>query len=179
MRKTTAYARKRARQGLPSDPSVLWGRDYGVWARAIVNQKPFEDEANAPEADAILANARLKLQKVLDRLVPSDDVDPHDLLAHVVGISQIRALDIGKRSDEEGRQQASDVIATLNAAAKGLHRMRDRWEKTKVWGLDGPAINSMKEAMDIYELILRNSTPAQMEHAQSVRLEQLKRLQKP
>lgn len=178
MKKTTAYARKRARQGLPSDPSVLWGRDYGVWARAIGKQKPFDDSANAHDADTIMANARLQLQRLLDRLVPAGDVEPHDLLAHVVGISQIRALDIGKNSDAQGKQQASDTIQALNEASQGLHRMRARWESSQVWGLDGPAITALKEAMDIYETLLRNSTPQQMEDAQTVRLATLKRMKK-
>ena len=179
MKKTTAYARKRARQGLPGDPSVLWSRDYGVWARAIVVRKAYDDEANTQDADAIMANVRFHLQRLLDRLVPAGDVEPHDLMAHVVGVAQIRSLDIGKNSDAQGKQQASDTIQALNEASQGLHRMRARWESSQVWGLDGPAITALKDAVDIYETILRNSTPQQMEHAQTVRLNSLQRMKKP
>ena len=66
---------------------------------------------------------------------------------------------------------------SLNTAAEALQRCRERWEKLGKWGLDGPGLVALREAIDIYEAILRASSPQQMENAQMVRLDQVKRLQ--
>lgn len=61
-----------------------------------------------------------------------------------------------------------------DAAAQGLLRARERHDRTGRWGLDGPAIEPLRESMDIYETVLGASSVMQMEQAQTVRLASLK-----
>lgn len=174
MRKTSAYARKRRGQGL--DAHGWANAKQYAWLKAINISRPYDDESildEVPTAEIVekaIINARLTLKMLAEGAVKPDDTDQHDLMAHVIGMAQIRMLDIGG----EG---ASAVMGTLNTAAQALQRMRNRWERLRTWGLDGPGIVAMREAVDIYEAILRASSPRQMERAQMVRLDQVKRLQ--
>ena len=172
MKKTSTYARKRRMHGMVAHRHP----DQYAWLKVIKTSRPYDGESLLDEvptddvADQAIINARLTLKMLIDGTVAVDDTDQHDLMAHVIGIAQIRTLDIGGSG-------ANDVLATLNTAAQALSRCRARWEKLRKWGLDGPGIVAMREAVDIYEAILRASSPRQMEHAQMVRLDQVKRMQ--
>lgn len=174
MKKTSAYARKRRVQGMAAHGYA--NANQYAWLKVIKTSRPYDDESLLDEvptddaADRAIINARLTLKMLTDGTVATDDTDQHDLMAHVIGIAQIRTLDMGGSS-------ANDVLATINTAAAALARCRARWEKLGKWGLDGPGIVAMREAVDIYEAILRASSPKQMERAQMVRLDQVKRMQ--
>lgn len=174
MKKTSAYARKRRAQGLGAHGWA--GANQYAWLKVINTSKPYGDESILDEvptgeiADTVIINARLTLKMLTEGAVHPDDTDQHDMLAHVIGLAQIRTLDIGGDG-------AGAVLDTLNTAAQALLRMRERWERLRTWRLDGPGIVAMREAVDIYEAILRASSPQQMEKAQMVRLDQVKRLQ--
>lgn len=174
MKKTTSYARKRKTQNI--SPCGYAGANQFAWLKIIKTSRPYDSESifdevpTAEVAESAILNARLALQKLTDGAVDADETDPHDMMGHVIGISQIRTLDIGGSI-------ANDVMTTLNMAAQALIRCRERWERLNRWGFDGPGIQIMREAVDIYEAILRASSPQQMEHAQMVRLDQVKQLQ--
>jgi hypothetical protein len=71
--------------------------------------------------------------------------------------------------------QAVDVLDTADAA---LLRTRIRWEETRVWGFDGPALAEIAEGLDLFEEVATNSSPMQMHNAMLERnrlVEQLKR----
>lgn len=55
------------------------------------------------------------------------------------------------------------------AANEALKRIRERRDRTGSWALDGPAITELLEAVDLYQEILMNSSPAQMAKAAKVR----------
>ncbi len=174
MKKTSAYARKRRAMGLHAQGHA--GANQYAWLKAIKISRPYDNESildevpTAEVADKAIINARMTLRMLADGSVQPDDTDQHDLMAHVIAMAQIRTLDIGGAA-------ADAVMDSLNAAAQAMLRCRSRWEKLGKWGLDGPGLVALREAIDIYEAILRASSPQQMENAQMVRLDQVKRLQ--
>lgn len=165
-RKTSVYSRKRAQQG-------RWGFARNAWLAAVQRCQSFDappvagEAPSAETANHIMAKAHLHLEAMLTGNVTASDTETHDYLAHIVGIAQIRTLDIGG-------PLANQVMADLNDAALALRRARDRWERLGKWGLDGPGRQALPVAIDHYDAILRASSPQQMENAQTVRLEQLK-----
>lgn len=174
-RKTSKYIRKRTGQGRVENGGVMFkpnawvariGYSRGYCGESIVGEMPTSEIANSA-----IQNAQMALQKLINRAVESSDIEPHDLLAHCIGITQIRVLDMGG-------EDANGVMQRLNQAARALLRTRQRWDATNEWGLDGPAINDLRDAIDIYEVILRSSSPNLMEHAQNIRLDQVQRLQR-
>jgi hypothetical protein len=174
MKKTTAYARKRRAAGFSANGHGKLN-EY-AWLRTIKICRSYDDESILDEvptgeiATNAIVNARTALQKMLDCAIDPDDTDPHDMLAHVIGMAQIRTLDIGGTG-------ANAFMEILNEAAQALGRARERWQRLRKWGLDGPGIEPMKTAVDIYESILLASSPKQMEHAQMIRLDQVKNMQ--
>lgn len=176
-RKTSTYARKRARQGLPSNARVPTDRDREQWAQTVISSRDYTHESNRADFDRIMANIRLQLERITSGAVPKDDVEPHDLLAHVIGITQIRLHDIGLTGTDSDKAQAGTAIDELNQATRAIKCMRERWQRTGTWGLDGPGIMLVRYAIDTYEEVLSVSTPRQMELAQARRLAQIKKAQ--
>lgn len=137
---------------------------------AIASRQPM-GEAKPHEVQRILLKAHLHLDMLERGLVPSGDEETHDYLCHVVGIAQIRVCDIGMANKASGGiDAANELLLTLNAAAQGLLRARERHAKAGKWGLDGPALDPLRGALDIYETVLSASSAQQMEEAQGVRL---------
>ncbi len=147
-----------------------------AWLGQIKASAGYSDESIAGElptsmvANKAMLGARMALQKITEGLAASDDVDSHDMLAHCIGIAQVRIHDIGG-------VDANNVMTDLNAGAKALNRAKQRWQQTGKWGLDGPGIYELRIALEIYEVVLRSSSPQLMENAQNFRLEKLKKLQ--
>lgn len=170
-RKTSKFIRKRVGQGRVEGGVVVYRPN--AWLEKIMNSRQYEDESICGEtpmsqiADAAIDHAQLALHRLINRNVAPTETEPHDLMAHCIGVTQIRVLDMGG----EG---ANDAVTRLNQAAMGLQRARDRWERTSQWGLDGPAITDLRDALSIYEVILRGSSPQLMEDAQNRRLARVK-----
>ena len=140
---------------------------------AIVARQPM-GIALPREVTRIMLKAGMHLDMLVRGLVPAGDEETHDYLCHVVGVSQIRVMDVGLANKANGGiATANELLLTLNAAAQGLLRARERHGKTGAWGLDGPAIEALRGSLDIYEEVLRASSAMQMEHAQGARLRAL------
>lgn len=173
-RKTSKFMRTRLAQGRIENGFVVTKRN--AWLSAIKFSRGYDDESIAGEqpssaiADAAMERANAALQGFIDRTIKPADTEPHDLIAHCIGITQIRVLDMGG-------VDANNAMTRLNLAAASLLRSRQRWERTSQWGLDGPAITDLRDALDIYEVILRGSSPMLMEQAQMVRLDRVKQMQ--
>ena len=90
------------------------------------------------------------------------DNGPYDLVVHAVNISYVRALQIGGVHN-------NPMLPVLSAAEHALGRCLDRFHRTGQWGLDGPAISELTEALELYEQIVTMSSPQQMEHAVEVK----------
>lgn len=141
----------------------------------IESRRPM-GEALPHEVQRILLKAHSHLDMLERGLVPAGDEETHDYLCHVIGIAQIRVCDIGMANKASGGiASANELLLTLNAAAQGLMRARERHAKTGRWGLDGPAIEPLRASLEIYEQVLSASSAQQMEQAQGVRLASLQR----
>jgi len=141
----------------------------------IASRQPM-GEAKPGEVQRILLKSHSHLDLLERGLVPAGDEETHDYLCHVVGVSQIRVCDIGMANKAAGGIDAANhLLLTLNAAAKGLLRARERHAKGGKWGLDGQAIEPLRASLEIYEQVLNASSAQQMEQAQGVRLASLQR----
>lgn len=139
----------------------------------ITSRQPM-GEAKPHEVRRIMLKAHSHLDMLERGLVPTGDEETHDYLCHVVGIAQIRVCDIGMANKAGGGiDAANELLLTLNAAAQGLLRARERHTKNGKWGLDGPAIEPLRASLEIYEEVLNASSAQQMEGAQGVRLRYL------
>lgn len=153
MRKTSTYARKRAMRTV---------NDYQIHGLDRVIGRCQQYDGNSVfSPDEHLLPVRLALQCLIDRSVPGSDIRNHDTLAHAIGEAEVRYLEIGGRDNP--------AMPILIKAGKALNRARDRWERLGVWGLDGPAIQELKDGVDLYEQVLLMSTPQQMHDAAMIR----------
>lgn len=173
-RKISPYMRKRLAQGKVQHGEVMFKPN--AWLDRLKHSTSYTDETFGGEeptskiADRVMTEARIALTCITDGTAGAGDTECHDMLAHCIGIAQIRILDIGGPG-------ASNIMADLSEASQGLYRARERWQRTGKWGFDGPAMQSVYHAIDTYEIILRSSSPLQMENAQHIRLERVKKLQ--
>lgn len=181
-RKTSKFVRKRKAQGMVIGGHIVFKPN--AWLERISHSRGYSGESFAGEtptdqvADGVMARARMALYRLENGQITKDDAEPHDLLAHSIGIAQIRVHDIAAADPTPAAiATANELIHRLNDGAMTLSRVRERWEKTSKWGLDGPGIVHLRDSLDIYEEILRASTPRQMEDAQMVRLDKLKKQQ--
>jgi oligoribonuclease NrnB/cAMP/cGMP phosphodiesterase (DHH superfamily) len=55
-----------------------------------------------------------------------------------------------------------------------LRRMTDRHRQHGRWGLDGEGMRAIAEGLEVYEEILSNSSPAQMQRAVDQRMRVLR-----
>jgi len=150
-KKTSTYARKRAMRQRVSDPPI-----HGL---DLVTGRCQQYEVNTVfNPDAHLLPVRLALQSLMDRTVPADDVRTHDTIAYAIGEAEVRYLEIGGRDN-------NPAMPIIIKAGHALNRARERWKRLGVWGLDGPAIQELKDGIELYEQVLLVSTPQQMHDA--------------
>lgn len=160
MRKTTRHGRKLKRLGITSsgqEKEVARMVTHYKLAQTMAMHRPYDDPANVPDADRIMAEVRLDLYKLENGLVESGDYTHFYSLCDAIGSAQMRASEI------DGDNSAPMTL--LNAAGRALHRCWKRRESAEKWGLDGPAIGALADGIEVYEAILRESTPAQMRAA--------------
>jgi hypothetical protein len=81
----------------------------------------------------------------------------YDVLIVAFGEAKIRYAQIACNENP-----AVDVLDTADAS---LLRTRIRWEKTGVWGFDGPALAEIADGLDLFEEVATNSSPMQMHNA--------------
>lgn len=162
-RKTSAYARKLRRTG---DRATFNG---AAWLNTIERCRPYSDQPVPGSWLAPNIGAAVKmdikihdaLQRLLDHKTAADNTEDHDLMAHALGVAEIRALQIGGINNP--------ARPALRAGGQALARMRARWERLHTWGLDGPGRADLVAAIDVYSQILAASSPAQMAHATQLR----------
>lgn len=163
-RKMSAYARKMRRQ---PEKSVYQG---AAWFNTIQRCRQYSDEpppgvpaaGNIALAISAQAQVRRALNRLLDHQVASDDVEPHDLLSHAIGITVIRSLQIARTAD-------NPTLPITRAATEALLSVRARWERLGKWGVNATERQALIDAVDAYEAILLASSPAQMDKAARIR----------
>lgn len=172
MKKTTAYAKKRRRQG-----SIY---NAGEWLNAIQRCRQYTDEpipgSELEGTQDAATKAELLVRQALDDLMnhrrSADCEQEFDRLAHAVGVAMIRALQI------ESDEAKNPAIPILKAGTLALKRAIERFRANGAWGLDGPGRIELPDAIDVYAEILRNSSPAQMQHATDERLKIILNMEK-
>jgi hypothetical protein len=164
VKKTTKFARKRAHNG---------GLYNGAaWKNAIDRVRPFDDEplpgfySTAEAASKAEVLVRKALQSLLDCVAPADTENAHDVLAHALGVTVIRALQI--------QPIDNPMIPVLKAGTDAVKRAIERFEKTGAWGLDGPGRGELVDAVEVYATVLNASSPAQMTKATDERMKILR-----
>jgi hypothetical protein len=186
-RKTSAYARKRAKQ--PQLLNKAYAEEVGRarFLDAIRHSRPYADDAMTPgDAECIAPNVAakrtevmLQLHSALDGLLscrpPVDPFIDFTRLKHAMQISAIRTIemiygnkkrDIFPRIDlTELNQDQRHAAQLIYDANKALNRAYDRWKDGKGYGLDGEGRVKLVEAVELYEVIFLNSTPKQIQHA--------------
>lgn len=105
---------------------------------------------------------RKALQTLLDCSLPDDPEHEHDVLAHALGVSVIRALQI--------KPLDNPMLPILKDGTDALRGAINRYSKGRTWGLDGEGRIALMEAIDLYAQILHMSSPAQMTKATQERI---------
>lgn len=161
-RKTSTYARKMRRQPERS------GFNGAEWINTVQRCRAYTDEAIPgawnPDGGQTMTAARgtaLRVRAAYDAIklgqVKPDDVEPHDLLAHALGVAWLRAIDIAGDDTAD-----NPMLPILKAATEAVMRMTERRKRLNVWGFDGPGLLEVADGLAIYEEILFSSSPAQM-----------------
>lgn len=115
---------------------------------AITACQPF------PEAE--VTRILLKVHAAFEHLSSGgSDVDQFDRMAAVLNVGMVRSEGIG----EQG-------VAVFKAAQAALMECDELLGRHKRFGFTGPGLEAMKEAIALYEDLLRASTPRQMAQAQ-------------
>ena len=163
MRKTSTYARKLRAQGGPVH--TFNGAEWiNTINRVRSNSEPpphaFLGDAEAATRSEVVV--RKAMQTLLDCSLPDDPEHEHDVLAHALGVSLIRALQI--------KPLDNPMLPILKDGTDALRRAINRYSKGRTWGLDGEGRIALMEAIDLYAQILHMSSPAQMAKATQERL---------
>lgn len=100
---------------------------------------------------------------------PEDD-ELFDLLAHAVGVTVIRCIEIGGEKDNAELIQAHKGTDALRA-------IKERRVRTGKWGATRPEQIALSASLQLYEVILQASSPAQMTGASDKRMKILEAMQ--
>lgn len=170
-RKTSAYARRMKRQPAKG---LFNGAE---WMNTIQRCRQYTEEVVPGSKEGVtisaaigaLRDVRGALNSLLDHEVPADDVLPHDLLAHAIGITVIRSLQIAGKGE-------NPTEPITRAASEAMLSIRARWERLGKWGVNGTERQALIDVVDAYEAILLASSPAQMQKAHEIRLASLEKV---
>jgi hypothetical protein len=161
MRKTSTYARKKARGC--NDTIVYKFGQYGV-IRAVPKIQgmdavmarclPYRDN---PVFDS--TKFLLQLREALDAFLTHTvhDIETFNLLSVCLNEGKVRTLEIGG--------EGNPAFVIVERGIQAINRTAERWQRTGKWGLDGPARQDLIDAVSMYEEVFLESTPAQMHDA--------------
>jgi hypothetical protein len=159
MRKTSEYARKRR---------VMNTYNGAEWLNTITKCRPYDDqplpgaivkETSMEAAIRAVTNVRLGFAKIQNN--PEDGEYCFDLLAHATGVAKVRFAQIGGNECEP--------VKIIDKADDALLKVRARYVKWGKWELLKSEVDAIAEALDLYEMALMNSSPAQMSDAVEIR----------
>lgn len=163
MRKTSLYMRKR--RALINDGVMAVKNPLHLMWQC----RTFNDE------DGTDKNAQFTIKLVFDaydRMCKSAsiDADDFDYLAHAVGVTEVRIQEMGG--------DKTVALAVIKDANAGLTRARNRYLKWDKLELDKQAITHVGEALDMYKMVLLESSPRLMANAVETRLKVLAEVSK-
>lgn len=167
MKKTTKYARKIA-QGKAGI------KDLGAALDTICSCRPYTSEVvpgswvveSGTQSSAV--KAMLHVRECFESLktgqTAPDNTDDFNTIGHAIGVAVIRA---------RGIENSGAMLVTLSGGHAAMQRCLERWETSKLWGFDGPAIHAVTDAIEVYEAIIQASSPRQMYDAMTKRMDWL------
>ena len=144
------------------------------WMNAIQRCNPYGQAPDLPgfvDTTEAVIKSQLIVREALDSLltctIPKDPENAYDALAHALGVATIRALQMNPDVDN------NPALPIIKAGNEALVKAIDRYQQKGSWGLDGPSRTDLLEAIEVYEEILKNSSPAQMANATDERIKVL------
>jgi len=151
------------------------------WLNTIAACRPYAEATPIPGStlhgggctQSAAHAAALRVRAAFDSLrrgeVSPDDTQPRDLLAHALDVAWLRAIDSAGDAPDN-----NPMLPPLTAGMAALRRMTERHRQLGRWGLDGEGMRAIAEGLEVYEEILSNSSPAQMERAVDQRMRVLR-----
>ena len=154
MRKTSTYARKQR---------LLSGTYNGAEAfntiqrcRAYTTEPIIGMQVEGTQTAA--TRAMIQVRQAYDAMLTGNATEQDfDKLAHALGVSMLRAIEIAGEDDFE-----NPMLPILKTASDAARRAQDRYKRVHRWGFDGPAIDEVLAGVELYETILQASSPTQM-----------------
>lgn len=164
MRKMSTYARKMRRR--PAGQTF----NGAEWLNTIQRCRQYSDDAPAGSwltgtigtAEAMRDTVRGALDRLIGGQVPPGDTETFDTLAHAVGVALVRTHETGG--------DRSAALEVLGLAKIALTAVKDRWQRIHKWGSTRIEQEALADAVELYETILFNSSPAQMSEAARIRM---------
>ncbi len=164
MRKTTAYARRMARQ--PTFNAV-------EYLNAIERSRAYTEPGlpavgvlgTEPTAIKALVIVKTALVAMTSGATPPGNEEHFDLLAHACGVSIMRAGQIG--GDDPQSNELLPPLIEGNTVLRQVLARRRKWKKWEVLPAEAAALTY---AVEVYETILMASSPAQMAQAVDLRM---------
>ena len=167
MRKTSTYSTKRRQ---------ITGDYYNgaAWLAVVQRCQPYTAEpvlGGLAQATQSAADKSMILMRDAFVTIKAGQANPHDsrefdLLAHAMGVTYLRACDIAGTDEFD-----NPMLPIWRAGNEALRRCKDRYTKLGRWGFDGPALDELDAAIELYETILQSSSPAQMDETSVRRIE--------
>lgn len=169
MRKSSAYARKIRR----------FGKTYNgaEWLNVITKCRPYDEElipgaiATEPSFAAVrkaIVDVRTSFEAIK---VGNGSERAWDFLAHATGITKVRSIQIAGDGNE--------MLEPLHIADAALMKVKNRYLKWGKWELLPAEVQDIAYALDLYEEVATNSSPAQMTEAMKVREQILDKQREP
>ena len=163
MRKTSLYMRKRKAQ-ITNDGCLVKKHPMAVLRECRQFNNELGTDANARDALGMVFAA-------FDRMCSgvSTQTDDFDYLSHAVGVAEVRAVEIAGR-------EGNPMIEVIDLANSALNKCRARYLKWAKFELLAQEVRHIREALDLYESILIESSPRQMADATKTRMKVLKEM---
>jgi hypothetical protein len=157
MRKTSAYARKIRRVGKTYNAAEAFN---AIQRCRQFTKEPLPGMESVAGTQTAADKTMLQVREAYMAMKDAACIDPvhdFDVLAHAIGVSVIRAVQIAGEDEF-----TNTMLPILRAANEALSRSRERFLRIGRMGFDGPAIDQVMAGVELYETIVQASSPAQM-----------------
>ena len=162
MRKTSAYARKRKQTPVCTFNAAAFLNSIER-CRPYSERDDFMESFGGSHAASAALRAELLVRDAASSLIthqrPENPEHAFDVLAHALGVSIIRALQI--QPDEA----SNPALPPLQQGTLAVQRSIKRYRDTNAWGMDAKGKEDLAVAIEIYAEILQASSPVQMAKA--------------
>jgi hypothetical protein len=155
MRKLSAYARKARRENKTYNGAE--------WLNVITKCRQYDDEllpgAIAKEPSFSAAQRAIIGIRTAFEAIKAGQGSEHDWdkLAHATGVTKVRAFQIAGNNNE--------MMPPLDEADAALMKVKNRYLKWDKWEVLPAEIEPITYALDLYEMVVTSSSPAQMSEA--------------